>query len=35
VKAEVPLVVGDPEIAPVEDASVNPVGSLPELTDQV
>jgi hypothetical protein len=32
---EVPLVVGIPEITPVEDASVNPAGSLPALTDHV
>jgi hypothetical protein len=34
-KFEVPLVVGEPEIIPVEDASVSPAGSLPELIDQV
>lgn len=33
VKAKVPLVVGAPEITPVEDASVRPAGSLPEVID--
>ncbi len=35
VKVEVPLVVGVPDIVPVEDASVSPAGNWPELTDQV
>jgi len=35
VKLAVPLVVGVPEIAPVEDARVSPAGSLPELMDQL
>ena len=34
VKLEVPLVVGVPEIMPVDDASESPVGSEPEARDQ-
>jgi hypothetical protein len=35
VKVEVPLIVGEPEIIPVEDVSLSPAGSWPELIDQV
>ena len=35
VKVEDPLAVGVPDMAPVDDARVSPVGSLPELIDQV
>ena len=35
VKVEVPLVVGVPEITPVEEASVSPAGSLPDVIDHV
>ena len=35
VKDATPLVVGTPEIVPVDDARVSPEGSLPEVMDQV
>ena len=35
VKLLVPVVVGVPEIAPVPGASVRPVGSVPEASDQL
>ncbi len=35
VKVEVPLIVGEPEIIPVEDVSLSPAGSWPKLIDQV
>jgi len=35
VQEDLPFFVGVPEIAPVELFSVNPVGRLPELIDQV
>jgi len=35
VKVEVPLVVGVPEIAPVEDVRVSPAGSVPEVIDHM
>jgi hypothetical protein len=35
VKLAVPLVVGVPEITPVEGARVRPAGRLPEVMDQV
>jgi hypothetical protein len=34
VKVKVPLAVGFPEIAPLLADNVNPVGRLPEVTDQ-
>ena len=34
-KLLVPLPVGVPEITPVADASVNPAGKVPEITDQL
>jgi hypothetical protein len=35
VKPEAPLVVGIPEIFPVEGVRINPAGSLPEAIDQM
>ena len=35
VKFEVPLLVGVPEITPVDDDRVRPAGRLPEATDHV
>jgi hypothetical protein len=35
VKVEVPLVVGVPEIMPVDGAKFTPAGSLPDVMDQV
>jgi hypothetical protein len=35
VKVEVPLVVGEPEIVPVEGLRVNPAGRFPDVIDQV
>lgn len=35
VKAATPLDVGTPEIVPVDGARVSPLGSLPEVMDQV
>jgi len=35
VKLTIPLVLGVPEIMPVDDASARPEGSLPEATDHV
>ena len=34
-KLNVPAVVGVPEMTPVEELSVNPLGKLPEVIDQV
>jgi hypothetical protein len=35
VKVDVPVVVGVPEITPVELVKLNPAGRLPDVTDQV
>ena len=35
VKVLVPVPVGVPEITPVVDASANPTGKVPEVTDQL